>query len=102
MTARATINQVTEINSLFEQTKEKAMLQVPKIYSKELIELLFEHPYSKSEYLEKRLSITRITAAKYLKALEQIDILQSRKVWKETIYVNTSLFDLLKRDNTHN
>jgi Fic family protein len=102
MTARATINQVTEINSLFEQTKEKAMLQVPKIYSKELIELLFEHPYSKSEYLEKRLSITRITAAKYLKALEQIGILQSRKVWKETIYVNTSLFDLLKRDNTYN
>ena len=97
ITAKATINQVTEINTLFEQTKEKTKNEIPKIYSKELIELLFEHPYSKSEYLENRLSISRITAAKYLKALENIGILQSKKVWKETLYINTALFELLKK-----
>ena len=97
ITAHATINQVTEINTLFEQTKEKTRMEIPKIYSKELIELLFEHPYSKSEYLENRLSISRITAAKYLKALENIGILQSKKVWKETLYINTALFELLKK-----
>jgi Fic family protein len=97
ITAQATINQVTEMNTLFEQTKEKTRKEFPKIYSKELIELLFEHPYSKSEYLENRLSISRITAAKYLKALERIGILQSKKVWKETLYINTALFELLKK-----
>jgi Fic family protein len=97
ITAEATINQVTEINTLFEQTKEKAKKEIPKIYSKELIELLFEHPYSKSEYLENRLSISRITAAKYLKALENIGILQSKKVWKETLYINTALFEHLRK-----
>jgi Fic family protein len=97
ITANATINQVTEINTLFEQTKEKTKNEIPKIYSKELIELLFEHPYSKSEYLENRLSISRITAAKYLKAIENIGILQSKKVWKETLYINTALYELLTK-----
>jgi Fic family protein len=97
ITAHATITQVTEINSLFEQIKEKTRKEIPKIYSKELIELLFEHPYSKSEYLENRLSISRITAAKYLKALENIGVLQSKKVWKETLYINTALFEQLKK-----
>jgi Fic family protein len=96
-TAKATIHQVTEMNTLFEQTKEKTRKEIPKIYSKELIELLFEHPYSKSEYLENRLSISRITAAKYLKALENIGILQSKKVWKETLYINTALFEQLRK-----
>jgi Fic family protein len=97
ITAKATVNQVAEINILFEQTKEKTRKEIPKIYSKELIELLFEHPYSKSEYLENRLSISRITAAKYLKALENIGILQSKKVWKETLYINTALFEQLRK-----
>jgi Fic family protein len=97
ITAQATINQVTEINALFDQIKEKTRKEIPKIYSKELIELLFEHPYSKSEYLENRLDISRITAAKYLKALENIGVLQSKKVWKETLYINTALFEQLKK-----
>lgn len=97
ITAKATINQVSEMNKLFEQTKEKTRKELPKIYRKELIELLFEHPYSKSEFLENRLSISRITAAKYLKSLEKIGILESKKVWKETLYINISLFELLKK-----
>jgi Fic family protein len=98
ITSKETIQHVSEINKLFEQTKEKAFQEIPKIYSKELIELLFEHPYSKSEYLEKRLNISRITAAKYLKALEEIGILNSKKVWKETLYINTELFELLRKE----
>jgi predicted AAA+ superfamily ATPase len=47
--------------------------------------------------LENRLSISRITAAKYLKALENIGVLQSKKVWKETLYINTALFEHLRK-----
>ena len=96
-TAKETIAQVARINKLFDQTKGVVQKKIPKIYSKELIEILFEQPYCKSEYLENRLSISRITASKYLKELEKIDVLKSKKVWKETLYINTELFNLLKK-----
>jgi len=96
-TAQETISQVSRINKLFDQTKRVVQNKMPKIYSKELIELLFEQPYCKSEYLETRLNISRITASKYLRALEKIKVLQSKKVWKETLYINTELFNLLKK-----
>jgi cell filamentation protein, protein adenylyltransferase len=97
VTAKDTISQVEEINKLFIKTQEKIKSEAGKSYNKELLELLFEHPYSKIEYLVDRLEISRITATKYLKQLEKTGILQSRKVWKETLYINTELFDLLKK-----
>jgi Fic family protein len=96
-TANDTIAQVNRINKLFDQTKDLVQKRIPKIYRKELIEVLFEQPYCKSEYLENRFGISRITAAKYLKELEKIEVLKSKKVWKETLYINTKLFDLLKK-----
>ena len=96
-TANETIATVNEISNLFLLTQDLSKKKVPKIYSKELIELLFEHPYSKTEYLIERLGISRITASKYLKELEKLGILQSKQVWKETLYINTKLFDLLKK-----
>ncbi len=96
-TANETINQVREISQLFIKTQELVKAEAPKSYSKELIELLFEHPYCKIEYLTDRLNISRITASKYLKELEKIKVLQSKQVWKETLYINTRLFDLLKK-----
>ena len=97
LTANETIAQVNTISKLFDQTKEIVQKKTPKIYSKELIELLFEQPYCKSEYVENRLAISRITASKYLKELERVQILKSKKVWKETLYINTSLFEFLKK-----
>jgi Fic family protein len=96
-TARETIVRVNEISHLFSRTQELAKKKAPKIYSKEFIELLFEHPYSKIEYVTERLSISRVTASKYLKEMEAAGILQSKRIWKETLYINAKLFDLLKK-----
>lgn len=96
-TAKETISQVNAINKLFTKTQEKVKSEIPKSYDKELIELLFEQPYCKNEYLVDRLKISRITASKYLKELESLGIVKSKQVWKETLYINTALFDLLKR-----
>jgi Fic family protein len=96
-TATQTIKQIQEINALFIDTQKIIKRKIEKSYNKELLELLFEHPYSKSEYLVTRLKISRITASKYLKELEAIGILESRQIWKETLYVNTRLFHLLKK-----
>jgi len=96
-TSQQTVAQIKAIQKLFLAMQEKIRNAAPKAYDKELIELLFEHPYCKTEILTKRLQISRITTAKYLKELEGIGILKPKKVWKETLYINTKLFDLLKK-----
>ncbi|QMW00364.1 hypothetical protein [Spirosoma foliorum] len=68
-----------------------------KVYSKELIEVLFEYPYSKIEYLVDRLQVDRRTASKYLRSLEQLGVLRAEKKWKETLFINVALFNLLRQ-----
>jgi len=96
-TSYEAITQIKDIQALFVEIRETIKAKSPKVYSKELIEILFEHPYCKSEILTTRMKISRITAAKYLKQLQEIGVLKSKKVWKETLYINTKLFDLLKK-----
>lgn len=96
-TSFETIEQIKSIQKLLSSTQEKIKKEAPKVYNKELIEILFEHPYSKAEILTSRLNISRITASKYLKQLEDIHVLRSKQIWRETIYINTGLFNLLKR-----
>jgi DNA-binding IclR family transcriptional regulator len=43
--------------------------KVPKIYSKDLLEVIFSHPYTKIDFLVERMSIHRETASKYLNTL---------------------------------
>lgn len=96
-TSHETIAQIKSIQKLFTSTQEKVKREASKAYNKELIEILFEHPYCKTEILTTRLRISRITASKYLKQLEGIGILKSKQFWKENLYVNIKLFELLKK-----
>lgn len=96
-TAAKTIGQIKDINQLFSKTQEKIKKGLQKTYNKELLEILFEHPYCKTEYITSRLGISRITATKYLKELESFGILKSKKIWKETLYINSELYNLLKK-----
>ena len=76
--------------------RNEIKLKLPKIYSKELIDLLFYEFYTKTIYIEKGLSITRKTAVSYLSALEKAGFLVSEKIGKERIYKNKRLYDLVK------
>ncbi len=57
----------------------------PKIYRKELIELLFEQPYSKIEFVVEKLNVERKAASRYLKKMEEIGILTSQKIGRESV-----------------
>jgi len=70
---------------------------LPKIYSKDLLEILFMHPYTKIEMLINNLEIHRETASKYLKAIEKSGILKSVKIKNSKFYVNIELFELFKK-----
>ncbi|GAB2528055.1 Fic family protein [Spirosoma aerophilum] len=95
-TARQTIGQILQIQTLFEQTAEHIRREAPNVYSKELVEVLFLYPYSKIEYVVDRLAVDRRTASKYLRTIEKLGLLRSEQKWKETLFINTRLFDLLK------
>ncbi|HNS18720.1 MAG TPA: Fic/DOC family N-terminal domain-containing protein [Bacteroidales bacterium] len=105
-TATDTIKQVNSINSLLNETINIVKGKTPRIYSKDLIEILFEQPYCKIDFLVDNLKIERKAASRYLQSLEDTGIVTAQKIGRENIYINTRLFELLKgnnmsRDGTH-
>ena len=95
-TAEETLKLVKKINLEIETVSLEIKEKLPKIYSKELINLLFLEFYTKIAYIEKGLGVTRKTAANYLGILEEGGFLISEKIGKERIYQNKRLFDLIK------
>lgn len=96
-TSLETISLVNDISYLMNQTKEDVKEKLPKIYTKDLIETLFYHPYTKIDFLVDRLGLTRQTASKYLKELELIGILEQVQIKNSKFYVNIKLFARLKK-----
>ena len=94
-TAKSTIIKIYGINNELKRVVEEVRHKAHKIYRKELVELLFEHPYSKIDYVVDRLGVERKAASRYLRRLEEIGILKSSKVGRETIYVNEKLMKIL-------
>lgn len=96
-TALDTIHQINKINNLFDTTQKLVQKKLPRIYSKDLIEQLFVHPYCKIEFLVENLKLNRKTAGSYLKNLEEIGVLIAESKGKEVIYINNKLYELLKK-----
>ncbi len=96
-TSLETIELVNTIYELMGETKEKIKAELPKMYSKDLVEILFMHPYTKIDFLVNELGITRQTASKYLIRLEEIGILENIQIQNSKFYINKKLFDRLKR-----
>ncbi|MGP1439058.1 MAG: Fic family protein, partial [Treponema sp.] len=94
--ARETIQKVKAIKELLDNTIEKIRAEVPKVYSKELVETLFENPYCKIDFVVKVLGVERKAASRYLHQLEDIGILKCIKVGKDNLFINVGLMDLLK------
>ncbi len=69
-----------------------------KFYSQDLLNNLFSHPYTKVEFVQHDLSISRITATKYLEALANDGILERRKAGRTNYYVNMALYRILTRN----
>jgi len=97
-TARYTYGKVFEIKRLLEETIEKARTELPaRVYSKELIELLFVNPYCKVKNVVDVGIAKRKTAVSYLDECENVGILKKQRVWKENIYINAKLLDLISK-----
>jgi cell filamentation protein, protein adenylyltransferase len=66
-----------------------------KFYSQDLLNNLFNHPYTKIEFIVRDLGISRITAAKYLNALVKDGLLTKQKLGPGNYYINERLMNLL-------
>lgn len=83
------------IKKLMMDYKQKIRTNLPKIYSQDLINNLFKHPYTKIDFLVQDLDITRQTASKYLDQLIELKLVTLHKIGKENFYINTALYDFL-------
>ena len=91
-TAQETFDQVTRIRVLMEQVREQVQQQAPGIYSKDLVEAIFQHPYTKIQFLVNANIAKRQTASSYLQTLAGLGVLRASKQGREMYYINDALF----------
>ena len=95
-TSLETIELINNISNQMTKVQDKIFNKLPKMYSKDLVEILFMHPYTKIEFLVDRLHISRQTASKYLSELENIGILENIQIKNSKYFINVELFAMLK------
>jgi Fic family protein len=94
-TAKNTIELITQMKTLIRAVKHRMRGELPKIYSQELLNNLFNHPYTKIEFVENDLGVSRLTATKYLNLLVQHGFLEKQKIGRHNYYINQPLCSLL-------
>ena len=97
VTANNTCTLIENIEKLMQKTQVKLQEKLPKIYSKDLVEVLFLHPYTKIEFLVNRMRLHRHTASKYLKEIEKIGLVKEVKIGRSRYFINIELFEYLKK-----
>ncbi|MEM7548963.1 MAG: Fic/DOC family N-terminal domain-containing protein [Bacteroidota bacterium] len=95
-TSKQGIKRLANILNSMETVSEKIKKEAPKIYSKELIEILFRLPYTKRQHLIDASLGTAKTVGNYLMKLESIGILSSVRLGKEKLYLNKKLMAILE------
>ncbi len=95
-TSSHTLNLCKNIILKLEQAQNKVKTKKPKIYSKELIEIIFQNIYTKINHLVENKIASRNIASKYLKELVNLNVLEQKKVGKEVLFINKELYNLFK------
>jgi Fic family protein len=95
-TAKQTIDIIGSIRDMMQDYKHRIRNELPKIYSQDLLNNLFKHPYTKIEFVMQELDVTRITATRYLNLLVHSGFLKKQKIGVSNFYINEPLFQLFK------
>ncbi len=94
-----TTDKIRAIRELMQHTSQYVRKRLPKIYSWELVELLFRQPYCRIGNVVEAGIAKRQTASVYLKELCDIGVLQERKSGRETLFVHPKYIELLTLDD---
>lgn len=96
VTSMKGLERLNKIITSMETTAEEIKKKLPKIYSKDLIEILFRLPYTKRQHLIDENIGNLKTVGNYLIALEENKFLKSVKVGKEKLYLNKKLLEIFE------
>lgn len=99
-TAQWTSLKIAAINDLILHTVGYVRDRLPKIYSRELVDILFVQPYCRIPNLVDAGIAKRQTASVYLKELAEINVLRESQVGREKLFVHPKFLELLVSD-TH-
>jgi len=97
VTARETIEFINQIRTLVADTKQRMRDELPKVYSQELLNNLFFHPYTKVQFVIDQVGVSRITATKYLNQLAEHGFVSKHKIGRTNYYVNQALVGLIAK-----
>lgn len=97
-TAADGIEAIKAIRTLLFDYKHRIREQ-HRFYSQDLINNLFSHPYTKIEFVQRDLHVSRLTAAKYLDALTANGFLHKQKIGRSNHYINLPLYGILTDEN---
>lgn len=93
-TSVTTIEIVTGVRDQMAAVKHRMRAELPKIYSQELLNNLFRHPYTRIEYVQSALGLSRQTAAKYLDMLAEHGFVEKHRSGKSNYFINVALVKL--------
>lgn len=96
-TARRAVRLVGDMRELMAVTKRRMRTELPRLYSRDLLNNLFRHPYTRIEFVQRDLNITRQTAARYLRQLANAGLVREHSQGKHLYFINVPLIDLLSQ-----
>ena len=96
-TSAQTIDLIAGIRILMAEYKDKIRTEHAKIYSQDLLNNLFRHPYTRIDYVVDELGVSRQTAAKYLDRLAAAGLLVKHQSGRNVYFINMPLMDLFRK-----
>jgi Fic family protein len=98
-TSRWTTGKIAAIRKLAEHTTEHVRARLPKIYTRELVDVIFEQPYCRIGNLVDKGIAQRQAASRYLHDLADLGVLREMPFGKEKLFIHPKLMQLLSRDS---
>jgi Fic family protein len=98
-TARWTTAKIAAIRALAEHTTDHVRQTRPKIYSRELVDVIFEQPYCRIQNVIDKQLAQRQAASRYLKELAEVGVLQEMVVGREKLFTHPKLLQLLTQES---
>ncbi len=98
-TSKWTTAKIAAIRGLAEHTTEHVRTRLPKIYTRELVDVIFEQPYCRIGNLVDKGIAQRQAASRYLHDLANLGVLREMQFGKEKLFIHPKLMQLLSRDS---
>ena len=96
-TSRQTLELIDAMSGLMTAYKQGLRAHPTIRYSQDLLNNLFRHPYTRIEFLQKDMDVTRQTASKWLDQLAEAGFVEKHQAGRNNYYINRPLVDLLMR-----